>query len=110
MYAIVPGCHNIPPECMIDDENDDDADSTMLCHSTGYPDNDNTLSSYCHSMHFNQQHHVPRGLPYYLRSRFCTSDQADRLEDEHRLMMRQKQIDFGKSTVGYQRYIALIPR
>lgn len=34
----------------------------------------------------------------------------ERLDDEHRLAMRQRQIDFGKNTAGYDRYFALIPK
>lgn len=30
--------------------------------------------------------------------------------DEHRLQQRQKQLDYGKNTPGYQRYITLIPK
>eukprot|EP01111_Echinosteliopsis_oligospora_P011099 TRINITY_DN3575_c0_g1_i1.p1 TRINITY_DN3575_c0_g1~~TRINITY_DN3575_c0_g1_i1.p1 ORF type:complete len:200 (+),score=59.25 TRINITY_DN3575_c0_g1_i1:45-644(+) len=31
-------------------------------------------------------------------------------QDEHRLKMRERQIGFGKNTLGYQRYLEMIPR
>ena len=30
--------------------------------------------------------------------------------DPHRLVQRQKQIDFGKNTVGYENYLRAIPK
>lgn len=35
---------------------------------------------------------------------------TEREEDPHRLAQRQKQIDFGKNTLGYDRYCQLVPR
>lgn len=34
----------------------------------------------------------------------------ERLTDYHRLAQRQKQIDFGKNTVGYERFIQTVPK
>eukprot|EP01127_Copromyxa_protea_P009912 TRINITY_DN2375_c0_g3_i1.p1 TRINITY_DN2375_c0_g3~~TRINITY_DN2375_c0_g3_i1.p1 ORF type:complete len:339 (-),score=89.52 TRINITY_DN2375_c0_g3_i1:300-1316(-) len=34
----------------------------------------------------------------------------ERESDEHRLEQRQKQIDYGKKTVGYERFTALVPK
>lgn len=30
--------------------------------------------------------------------------------DPHRLAQRQKQVDFGKNTIGYQRYLEQVPK
>lgn len=35
---------------------------------------------------------------------------SDREEDSHRLSQRQKQIDFGKNTRGYDIYLQKIPK
>lgn len=36
---------------------------------------------------------------------------ADNVEvDPHRLATRQKQLDFGKNTLGYERYLERVPR
>ena len=34
---------------------------------------------------------------------------SDREEDAHRIAQRQKQIDYGKNTTGYDRYRQLVP-
>jgi hypothetical protein len=38
------------------------------------------------------------------------SEEANKETDPHRLAQRQKQIDFGKNTEGYDRYSRLLPR
>jgi histone RNA hairpin-binding protein len=35
---------------------------------------------------------------------------SEKEEDAHRIQQRQKQIDFGKNTLGYQRYCENVPR
>ena len=41
---------------------------------------------------------------------YHSNSDSDAVLDEHRLQQRQKQLDFGKNTPGYQRYITLIPK
>lgn len=38
------------------------------------------------------------------------TQQSDRETDMHRLGQRQKQVDFGKNTLGYQRYLEAVPK
>ena len=54
---------------------------------------------------------IPSNPPLHLRVASETeASQHDRLQDVHRLELRQKQVDFGKNTVGYMRYVSLIPK
>jgi hypothetical protein len=38
------------------------------------------------------------------------SEAAAEVLDAHKLAQRQKQIDFGKNTLGYQRYLKAVPK
>ncbi|CAM6043292.1 unnamed protein product [Sphagnum compactum] len=40
----------------------------------------------------------------------CTLQQKPMEIDPHRLCQRQKQIDYGKNTLGYERYLEILPR
>lgn len=54
---------------------------------------------------------IPSNHPQHLRiASEAEASQHDRLQDIHRLELRQKQVDFGRNTVGYMRYTSLIPR
>jgi len=46
-----------------------------------------------------------------LRSNFFAGVPVKPVEsDPHRLCQRQKQIDYGKNTLGYERYTEMVPR
>ena len=51
---------------------------------------------------------VPRAHPLIPSS--APAPSAARETDPRRLEQRQKQIDFGKNTRGYARYVAAVPR
>ena len=53
---------------------------------------------------------VPTGLFVSSYSSGSTPEREGKLLDPHRLQQRQKQIDYGKNTSGYERYIQLVPR
>ena len=53
---------------------------------------------------------VPIGLFVSSYSSGSTPEREGKLLDPHRLQQRQKQIDYGKNTSGYERYIQLVPR
>lgn len=52
-----------------------------------------------------QQSGKPHAAPVTVR--LLTTEKET---DPHRLAQRQKQIDYGKNTLGYDRYCALVPR
>jgi len=41
---------------------------------------------------------------------YSNSDGGEVVLSDHQLQVRQKQLDYGKNTPGYQRYITLIPK
>jgi hypothetical protein len=40
----------------------------------------------------------------------CRTPASNASDAAHRLTQRQKQLDFGKNTLGYTRYLELVPR
>lgn len=52
-----------------------------------------------------QQSGKPHAAPVTVR--LLTTEKET---DPHRLAQRQKQIDYGKNTLGYDRYCTLVPR
>jgi histone RNA hairpin-binding protein len=48
--------------------------------------------------------------PFVYQPKVKASSRLELEEDAHRLEQRQKQIDLGKNTLGYQRYLSAVPR
>ena len=68
------------------------------------------LNDHYHSLHNDHCH----GIVYNCMKPcfYChhSNSENEVVLDEHRLQQRQKQLDYGKNTPGYQRYITLIPK
>jgi hypothetical protein len=47
---------------------------------------------------------------HFQKFKLAGTSALDTETDPHRLAQRQKQIDFGKNTIGYQRYRQMVPK